>query len=183
MSTTSKHPRGFTLIELMVVVTIIGVLATIAIPQFARAQMRARTAERATIMEAIGRAVNDAVGNLQGLPTRDPAVPGSGTIWTGDWNPVGAPGATKRPAAQGFTVAGWQYIPVIIQGGVYYSYWFQVVDPGANGSNTAATVVANGDLDGDGFLSSKTVNWTAKGYSFILAGQVPPAGLEDQTTF
>jgi prepilin-type N-terminal cleavage/methylation domain-containing protein len=176
-------PRGFTLIELMVVVAIIGLLASIAMPQFGRAQMRARTAERATIIEGLSRAMNDTVSNQQGLPTRDPAVPGSGVIWTGAWNPAGVPGPSKRPAALGAAAPGWQYLPVIIQGGAYYSYWFQVLDPGANGSNTTAVVMASGDLDGDGFLSTKTVNLAASGYTFQRVSEVPVAGMEDQGTF
>ena len=45
--------KGFTLLELLVVVIIIGILASIAIPQFVRVTERSRQAEARTILGAI----------------------------------------------------------------------------------------------------------------------------------
>jgi type IV pilus assembly protein PilA len=40
-NTTKQDEKGFTLIEVMIVIAIIGILAAIAIPQFSRYRMRA----------------------------------------------------------------------------------------------------------------------------------------------
>jgi prepilin-type N-terminal cleavage/methylation domain-containing protein len=48
-----RQSNGFTLIELMIVVAIIGILASIAIPSFLRLQARARQSEAATNLKSL----------------------------------------------------------------------------------------------------------------------------------
>ncbi len=53
MVTSLHNQRGFTLIELMIVVAIIGILAAIAIPNFLRYQAQSRQAEAKTNLGGI----------------------------------------------------------------------------------------------------------------------------------
>jgi len=53
-----RRSRGFTIIELLIVVVIIGVLATMAVPQFQRAVERAKVAKAKNMMALILKGAN-----------------------------------------------------------------------------------------------------------------------------
>ena len=134
--------RGFTLIEMMIVVAIVGILAAIAIPNFLRFQLRAKVSEAKTNLHSI-RVAEISTGASGGtfLPAAKSPVPD------------GALGGLKHAWVDlgGFSAIGWEP-----EGEPFFNYHVVTEPAGCPAPGTPCTsftTEAASDLDGDGVLN------------------------------
>lgn len=130
---SGRGTKGFTLVELMIVVAILGILAAIAIPNFMKFRMKSRAAEAKSNLAAIR--------NLEIAYYAEKSVYVSGQTWT----PLhGGVKSVKQPWDPNtrFSVLG--YAP---EGEVFFEYQ---IEPTGSNYGLSFTARARSDLDDDG---------------------------------
>jgi type IV pilus assembly protein PilA len=138
-----REQAGFTLIELMIVVAIIGLLATIAIPNFVSYQARSRRSEAFVNLAGVARSQQSYLAE-RGEYFEAGAFP--------DWEAQGGLNTVKMDwdddASAAYAELGWEP-----EGAVYYAY---DVNTGATGCscNMCFTASATGDVDDDDLNSA-----------------------------
>jgi len=153
-----RNDKGFTLIELMIVVVILGVLAAVAVPAFLKYIRRAKTAEaeeklsalyRSSVayftQEQVDRGVA-ATGRARQFPTSAGPTPGACTVCGAQAN-----GRCASNPAGWDSVPTWQTLDFAITDPHYFVYAYQ---SSGSGTTSQFTARASGDLDADSVCST-----------------------------
>jgi type IV pilus assembly protein PilA len=182
-NTMTKSQKGFTLIELMIVVAIIGILAAIAIPNFLRYQLRSKFSELKTNVEAINKS-EEALRQSERVVCVNAAT---GQFIAFAQIPAAAP-TPSRAVWQPADLVAASAIDWVVQGGTYGVYVATTAAPPAVVAPTVAacpaplgalgqaiTIAATSDIDGDA-VGSLVVAFTpaVTASTGIVATVAPP---------
>lgn len=168
--------RGFTLIELMIVVAIIGILAAVAIPAFMEYMKKSKSSEASLNLNKVGKNEKTKFQSESTFTTSDgAALPAHGAngCCGGKGGAAGTEVTNKCvPQTSAFQAdAGWQDMEFSVDEPSQYFYSYK-------GGSDIATAYAIGDLDCD----KKESTWTLKlaaisngsAYTGASATLIPP---------
>ncbi len=134
-----RNRKGFTLVELMIVVAIIGILAAIAIPNFLQFRLKAKTSE--------------AKSNLGAIRSTEVAYFAEWNFYVGSQTPTPVADRSGSAAKVAWdTTTRFSLLGFAPEGSVFYSYSLESTL--SYPSTAGLTMNAIGDLDADSSLSS-----------------------------
>jgi type IV pilus assembly protein PilA len=179
--------QGFTLVELMIVVAIVGVLAVLAVYGVRKYLANAKTAEARNSLGQLAKDAATAVEREKGTTAilaagatsslmrqfcdSSTLVPSLGAVSGQKYQ------SQKSDWDTGSSTSGWQCLKFSLEEPQYYAYSYSCT--GTDGNSGGFVASAQGDLNGDGVYSNFSVTGQAQSGSIAISPNVQEVNPEE----